>query len=167
MSLLKQYRKLADEGDKFHGLTILQHAKQLGGIVKANGIDSMIDWGCGRGDAYFDPHNVWKTIGIRPSRIQLYDPSFKHRNKPPSRQADLVVCSDVLEHIPEPDVPAFVANLFAHAKKHVWASVCCRPADKCFPDGTNLHVTLRPLVWWYDTFTEHCGGEAFTLTETP
>ena len=43
MSLLKQYRKLADEGDKFHGLTILQHAKQLGGIVKANGIDSMID----------------------------------------------------------------------------------------------------------------------------
>jgi hypothetical protein len=32
----------------------------------------------------------------------------------------------------------------------VWASVCCRPAKKHFPDGVNMHVTVMPLDWWQE-----------------
>jgi hypothetical protein len=74
----------------------------------------------------------------------------------------------VLEHVREEDVRDFVANLFGHAKKFVWASVCCRPAKKTFPDGeTNLHVTIHQLQWWLDIFNELCDGKPFALVETP
>jgi hypothetical protein len=81
-----------------------------------------------------------------------------------------VICSDVLEHVPEAEVPMFVERLFKRARKHVWASVCCRPAKKTFP-GTqvNLHVTLQPVSWWSAWF-EDCSrmhGVPFTLVETP
>jgi len=80
-----------------------------------------------------------------------------------------VVCSDVLEHVPESEVNEFVQRLFSYEKRAVWASVCCRPAKKFFP-GTdvNLHVTVQPYQWWHDTFSEHAEeGKVWELVETP
>jgi hypothetical protein len=59
-----------------------------------------------------------------------------------------VICSDVLEHVPEQLVDNVIEELFGYARLFVWMSICCRQAKKHFPDGTNLHVTVQPEAWW-------------------
>jgi hypothetical protein len=169
--LLPLYREMAAGGGNFHGLSVMQHAKQIGKLIKEHKIATVLDFGCGRGDAYRSPHKLHHTWGIPRRNLQLYDPSFPGVDKKPERRFDLVLCSDVLEHIPEEDVQRFIGDLFNHAKVHVWASVCCRAAKKTFPTtGENLHVTVKPFQWWHDTFAEVCPlfpTVTFTLIETP
>lgn len=167
-SLIPLYREMAAGGQQFRGLSILQHRKQIGDLVREHKAKTLLDFGCGAGDAWRQPHRLHRELGLRWFDVTLHDPSFQEHHEKPHGKFDGVLCSDVLEHVREADVDAFVANLFAHAKKFVWASVCCRPAKKTFPDGTtNLHVTIKPLQWWLDTFAEQCEGTPFVLVETP
>lgn len=170
--LIPLYRSMAADGANFRGLSILQHAKQIRDLVKGHQARTLLDYGCGAGEAYKSPHRVHATWGLRWFDVTLYDPAFPQLDDKPVGKFGGVLCSDVLEHVPEADVDAFIATLFTHARGFVWASVCCRPAKKCFPDGTNLHVTIHPLEWWRDRFTAaqlaNPGATVpFTLVETP
>jgi hypothetical protein len=165
--LVPLYRDMAKGGLYFRGLSILQHKSQIAEIIREHDARSLLDYGCGAGDAYHAPHEVWKAWGISKLKIRLYDPAFPHWRHTITERYDGVLCSDVLEHVPEDEVDETVRTLFRHARKFVWASVCSRPAGKTFPDGTNLHVTQKPLQWWEDTFREHADGKPFYLMETP
>ena len=165
--LIEHYKHLAEEG-ALRGLSILRFRASIAKIVNGCRARTVLDFGCGAGDAYRQPHRLsrdWPTV--RWYDVTLYDPAFAENAKPPRGEFDVVLCSDVLEHIPEAEVPAFLARLFSHARCHVWASVCCRPAKKAFPDGTNLHVTLQPLDWWREQFSAACRGTPWTLEESP
>lgn len=173
IDLLDRYREMADGGRQFHGLSILTHKDEIGKLISETGAKTLLDFGCGRGDAYRSPHKLHHQWGISRKNVTLYDPSFKQYAGRPVGRSDIVVCSDVLEHIPEEGVDRFVADLFNHAKLAVWASVCTRPARKCFP-GTdiNLHCTVKPYQWWHDTFSGiaplfHALGTRWELVETP
>ena len=163
------YREMAEGGMQFHGMSIMQHADDIGKFIRAVGAESMLDWGCGGAAAYDSPHKLWHHWGFDRHDVVLYDPSFKKFDTVPTRKADIVVCSDVLEHIVGKEVDAFIANLFARANKAVWASVCCREAKKTFPNSTiNLHVTIKPYSWWQDKFTRLAPeGIQWRLVESP
>jgi hypothetical protein len=152
-SLVNDYRKLAKVADgNFGGLSVLQHVKSIRKLLTETESHTMLDFGCGRGEAYKSPHKLHHQLGLPRAAVTLYDPAFMPTSKLPVGQFDLVVCSDVLEHLPEHEVDDFVARLFEYAKKAVWASVCCRPAKKFFPDGRNLHTCVKPFEWWRDRF---------------
>ena len=151
--LIPLYRAMAESGSNFHGLSILQHRESIAELVtRVGGIRTMLDFGCGRGDAYGEPHRVYRDWGFSRKRVTLYDPAFANLSTLPKNQSDLVICSDVLEHIEEAEVPEFIDTLFNYTGRVLWASVCCRPAKKRFPDGRNLHVTVQPFEWWKNQF---------------
>lgn len=170
-SLIPTYKELAKTADgNFQGLSVLRHVKSIRALAQEVGAKTMLDFGCGRGDAYRSPHKLHHHLGIHRSDVTLYDPAFRPDDRLPTGQFDLVVCSDVLEHIPEEEVEEFVARLFGYAKKAVWASVCCRPAKKFFADGRNMHVTVKPYEWWHDRFVKASIwpiGPSYHLVETP
>jgi hypothetical protein len=153
-SLIPKYQDMADMGGNFFGMSILQHEKSIAKLVKDVGATTLLDFGCGRGDAYRSPHKLHHALGLKRCNVTLYDPAFRPSAALPRTRRDIVVCSDVLEHIPEEEVDEFIVRLFCLADKAVWASVCCRPAKKCFP-GTfvNMHVTVQPREWWEEKFT--------------
>jgi hypothetical protein len=163
------YREMAEGGWQFQGLSILQHADCIGKFIREVGATSMLDWGCGGAAAYDSPHKLWHQWGFERKDVMLYDPSFKKFRALPAHKADIVICSDVLEHIMPGEVNAFIINLFARANKAVWASVCCREAKKTFPNTTiNLHVTIKPYEWWQDKFTRLAPeGIKWNLVESP
>lgn len=169
---LPMYREMAAGGDSFHGVSVVQHSRVIGKLINRVEAKTLLDFGCGRGDAYKQPHRLHRAWGLKWWDVTLYDPSFpEHDEKPAGRKFDGVICSDVLEHVPEDQVDAFIAELFSFATKFVWASVCCRPAKKCFP-GTeiNLHCTVRPAEWWDQKFHDEAAkhpGIVWHLTETP
>jgi hypothetical protein len=163
------YREMAESGMQFHGLSILQHADGIGAFIREVGATSMLDWGCGGAEPYDSPRKLWYQWGFERKDVTLYDPSFKKFSALPAHKADIVICSDVLEHIMPGEVNAFINNLFARANKAVWASVCCREAKKTFPNSTiNLHVCIRPYAWWHDRFTRLAPpGVQWRLVESP
>lgn len=158
MNYLKAYREMAEGGKQFRGLSILDNQAQVGKFLRDIGANEVLDYGSGAGDAYRSPHKVHHGWGIKRQNVHLYDPSFPAYDRKPVRRFDAVICSDVLEHIPEEDVQRFIGDLFNHAKFGVWASVCCRPAKKFFPNtgspGVNLHITVKPYEWWEQQFKD-------------
>ena len=63
-----------------------------------------------------------------------------------------MICTDVLEHCPEDDVPWIVDELFGYANMFVFANVACYPAHKVLPNGENAHCTIQPPEWWERLF---------------
>lgn len=166
--LIPLYKELAADGSNFYGLSVLQHRHSIRSAVVGMRCKTLLDYGCGRGDAYGKAYKMHRFFNMRREDVRLYDPAFPPPLAvPPTGKFDAVICSDVLEHVEEKDVPAFVARLFSHANKIVWASVCCRPAKKLFRDGRNMHVTVKPFVWWQGQFKQAAGRIPFILIETP
>ncbi len=165
--LIDEYKKLhGPTSTQFLGYTLMSYKNQVVDAIREAGAKTVLDWGCGKGEAWVN----WQSeLGLR--EVYRYDPGVKHFAVPPAERLkfDLVVCCDVLEHLLEPDAEALVPKLFDHAKKGVWASVCCRAAKKTFPDGTNMHVTIKPITWWQQLFAAEAErtGVPYWLVETP
>jgi hypothetical protein len=169
-NLIAEYRRIASLGSNFRGLSVLSHWKEIGELVTMFGVRTILDFGSGAGDQYQDPHNVHRRWGLQWHNIRLYDPAFPGINERPKDNYDMVISSDVLEHIRKADVPEAIDFMFKHSRKIVWASVCCREAKKLFDDGTNMHVTIEPVTWWREQFeaaSERYGDRPFVLEETP
>jgi hypothetical protein len=98
---------------------------------------SVLDYGCGKGYlAQALPFPIWE-----------YDPAIPGKQDSP-RAADLVVCTDVLEHV-EPDRLAFVlADLKRCTRKVGYFVIHTGPASKTLPDGRNTHLIQRGRAWW-------------------
>jgi 2-polyprenyl-3-methyl-5-hydroxy-6-metoxy-1,4-benzoquinol methylase len=97
----------------------------------------VLDYGCGKA-----------TLSASlPFYIKCYDPCIEEYSAPP-RPADIVVCTDVLEHI-EPDyVGAVLDDLMRLTKVLAFLSIASRPAKKTLPDGRNAHLIQERYEWW-------------------
>mgnify|MGYP001607418816 CR=1 FL=1 len=66
----------------------------------------------------------------------------------PFGAVDGVICSDVMEHVPEGQVDSVLAEIFGYATKFVALSISFKPSKKRLDDGREVHCTLRPPEWW-------------------
>ena len=61
-----------------------------------------------------------------------YDPAVPQFEKKPfyeeSRKFDLVICIDVLEHIPQSDLPRIIKEIFDYSDKYVFATAAVKEA---------------------------------------
>lgn len=139
----------------FSGISLLPAAPQIKRAVDATGARSLLDYGCGKATqyaaAFVDPEqrrhpNVVSYWGV--DSVHRYDPAYAPYAGLPQGKFDGVICTDVLEHCPEEDVPWIVDELFAYANMFVFANVACYPAHKVLPNGENAHCTIRPPEWW-------------------
>ena len=105
----------------------------------------MLDYGCGKAYKYTKKkYHVFMGI----DDLYLYDPYVDEYSTLIDRPVDIVVCTDVLEHIPEEDIDDTLKTIFSKARKAVFLSISCKLASKVFSDGTNAHVTVKPPSWW-------------------
>jgi len=171
---LEQYQALAATGKFFRGSSLSQHTKDIRKLIDKTKSTTLLDWGCGAASEYRAAIPIHKKWGIK-QRPTLYDPAFEKFSTRPTGSFHGVICTDVLEHVPEEEVDALVLTLFDYAERFVFASVCCRPASKFFDDGTNMHVTVKPYQWWKDKFEaanfiqtdQHGKSLAWVLKESP
>jgi hypothetical protein len=141
----------------FPGKSLPAQAPFIKRLIKGTGAATILDYGSGKGRQYHpyriaDPVEGVEYPDIRSywgvPAIQCYDPAYQPFMQLPSGKFDGVVCTDVLEHCPEEDVPWILGELFGYATKFVFTNVACFPAGKTLPSGGNAHCTIKPVRWW-------------------
>lgn len=127
-------------------------------VARAISARSILDYGCGGGGLA----RYLAECGID---VAEYDPAIRGKDARPER-ADIVVCTDVLEHI-EPDcLGGVLAEIRRLTHVRLMAAIATRPAGKKLSDGRNAHLTVQPAEWWAATF--HAAGFAIkSWHETP
>ncbi len=144
----------------FLGYSLSRWILKIKEIIKINKCDSLIDFGCGKGFLYKNKftindqeyHNLldcWKI-----DDVYLYDPGVKEFSVYPVRKFDGLICTDVIEHIPENDVLEFIDNLFRLSNKFIFLVIATIPATKFFDDGNNIHLCLKNKEEWGKIFLE-------------
>lgn len=104
---------------------------------------SILDYGCGQGSLA----RVLRGQPLGAIRIDEYDPAILGKDGPPSF-ADLVVCTDVLEHV-EPDrLDTVLAHLRTLARKAVFTVISTKDSNKVLTDGRNAHLIIESGPWW-------------------
>lgn len=121
-------------------------AKWIETVVELFSVTSardVLDYGCGKGF-------LGVALDERGIVCMDYDPAIPGKTHAP--RADLVVCTDVMEHI-EPDrLDEVIRHLIEVTKIALFVAISTRPAGKRLTDGRNAHLIIQPNVWWRQNF---------------
>jgi hypothetical protein len=168
--LLSMYQVVHDEGlpgqniaaeNAFSGGSSKRQLPIVRGLIRATGSRTILDYGAGKGGVYKARDfqlkgevvsSVQDYWGVE--QITCYDPGFQPFATLPQGQFDGVVCIDVLEHLPEQDLPWVLEEQFRYARKFVFGNIASYPANKTLPNGENAHCTIQPLPWWQETIVK-------------
>lgn len=114
-----------------------KRAKVVLELAKSLETTSILDFGCGKGYLAKEiPFPIWE-----------YDPAIPGKDESP-RAADLVVCTDVLEHV-EPDKIVHVIDELARVTiKCGYFVIHTGPAVKKYANGQNTHLLQQDKQWW-------------------
>lgn len=151
----KLYKPLHDGNPKwFSGWIGIETALNINSLVQRTGAQRLLDWGSGRGYQYLRDrvHEAWG--GILP---HCYDIGVRQLSDKPEGVFDGVICTDVMEHIDEDDLPEVLGEIFGYVRGggFVFFDICCRPAFKTFESGENVHLTVRDPDWWRKVISKH------------
>jgi hypothetical protein len=166
VELLDTYKEMHRQKGIFKGISLIPFVPIIGDIIKKNKCETLFDYGCGKGIPYTkdfkaaDPTNKHKEF-TKPvqdiwniKEFFLYDPACPEYNKLPTKKYDIVLCTDVLEHIPEDDLDWVIRDVLSYANKIAFINVCSQEAKKTFltgkHKGRNVHVSIFSHEWWTD-----------------
>jgi len=127
---------------RFYGSSATElHLATAARVVSELRPASILDFGCGRSDlvAHF-----WRD-GER--RIERYDPAIPKLKRMPPGRFDLVLCCDVLEHIPMAAVDRVLSEVKSKGDR-AFFSISTKLARAKMPDGSNAHCTLLTAKEW-------------------
>ena len=132
---VEQNRRLHAVGN--YGISGQRYATEVLRICALVGSKDVLDYGCGQ-------RTLEKALGFE---IRNYDPCIAGLDATPSK-ADIVVCTDVLEHIEPECLEEVLDDLKRVTGKVGYFVIATRPAKKILPDGRNAHLIQERLPWW-------------------
>ena len=150
--LLEHYKYKHSTDSLFSkGSSLFKHVPYLARAIKDHNIVTVLDYGCGK--AFWWKWDFHKAVfDTQHLGLRLYDPAVPEYDKLPKGRYDLVICTDVLEHLHPDDTEEVVKRLVYYTRRHLFCCIALTPAKKTFPDGTNLHTNLHTKEWWEDLF---------------
>lgn len=141
-----EYRRLNQEMHETkpdYGVHGREHFEAIADLADRMNTKDILDYGCGKG-----------TLAMHfPFTIKQYDPAIPRYSDLPE-PADIVVCTDVLEHIE----PELIGNVLNHikglAKKVFYGTISTELAKKTLSDGRNAHLIIETPEWWFSALSE-------------
>lgn len=116
-------------------------------------VRSALDYGCGKSLLLYDLFSEDVVF------LERYDPAIPELNSKELWNVvpgfDLITCNDVLEHIPEDELPAVLSEIRDASAGKVFFTVHCGPASHRLPNGENCHCTVKPAAWWLNLLGEY------------
>ncbi len=144
----EEYRKLnteLHETNKSYGCSGQKYADLVMQLVMQLKAKSVLDYGCGK---------CTLSNSLPQVPITNYDPCIEGLDEPPEPH-EVVVCTDVLEHIEPEFVDNVINDLVRLTQKALFIQVATRPAQKTLSDGRNAHVSVHNAEWWMQKILPH------------
>ena len=101
---------------------------------------TILDYGCGKG-------LMQKQSGLK---MDEYDPAIPGKEVINNSKYDMVVCTDVMEHVEPEYVDNVLNEINGLFEKCAYLIIYLVPALHLLPDGSNCHRTVMPAEWWID-----------------
>lgn len=145
---INQHKLMHRVDNTFEGYSILNLAHDIGNAVNHFQCQTILDYGSGKGRQYsvLKIHEKYFN-GIIPD---LYDPAVDGIDILPNKIYDMVLSTDVLEHVHPSFVDSTLDEIFDRASKVVYLGICTRKATKLMPNKENCHLTVRNFDWWLE-----------------
>lgn len=134
--------------DKLYGNSGWKYANDIIQLSQDNGYKTVLDYGCGKGT--FSEALRQKGSDLI---VYEYDPAISDKNAEPPA-ADIVLCSDVLEHVEPEALDSVIAHIATKAEKAAFLYIATRAAKKTLPDGRNAHLTIQSGDWWTEALSK-------------
>lgn len=115
-------------------------AEAVANLARWNNARSILDYGCGKGAL---KRALPLDLAVL---VHEYDPAIP--GKETASPAEVVVCSDVLEHIEPECLDAVLADLRRLTQRMALLLIALVPANKHLPDGRNAHLIVETADWW-------------------
>lgn len=145
----EEYRQLLHEmhyeRNHFGGGTLQKYLPDIKEYITKHAVDSILDYGCGKGN----------KIPKHWNNVRLYDPGYQPYAKKPKTTFDLVISTDVLEHIEEQYLDNVLEEIYQYANKAVYLAISTVKAKKTLPDGRNAHLIVQKEEWWVDKIKQY------------
>lgn len=139
-------RTYEEKPGHFRGWSLKAHIGNLTNLIHNSNIESCLDYGCGPA-ACWTEYNLRELWGLR--KAAFFDPGVEQFAARPKVPRDLVICIDVMEHVPEHLVDEVLDDINALATKVVYFAISTRTSSKKLYDNeTPAHVTVKPESWW-------------------
>jgi len=156
-ALYKENMRAEHDGSKW-GTTGWKYAGDLAVkcIESRPYIKTILDFGCGKGTMKNYLEQRFDHI-----TVTEYDPGIPGKDTLPTGKFDMVMTSDVLEHV-EPDLLDNVLKTLEDYTTFVlFNDIACSPTYKTFHDGPykgqDLHLTVEEPIWWRERFAKTIG----------
>jgi len=150
-TISEEYRKLQQELHKNpnYGVASTHFGPFVNELINVFKINSVSDYGAGKKRLLESLEKFNNT----PKEYFPYDPAFPEYG--PAKEADLVVCIDVLEHIEPELIDNVIYELSLITKKIGFFTIHMGPAGKTLADGRNAHLIQKPSSWWLEKFVKY------------
>lgn len=129
------------------GASSARWVERVANMIETEGHQSVLDYGCGKG-------LLAKGLAERGHKIAEFDPAIPGKEETPE-PADLVVCTDVLEHIEPVHINAVLRELKRLTNRKLFVNVACKEALMRLPDGRSTHLIVKPAEWWKEKLAKH------------
>lgn len=143
---LHQHKPDSNNGKyKEYGTTGISYAGHIsvlvGQIIKKFGDITVLDYGCGK-------RTLEKAMPpIKGMTFKNYDPCMEGLDEPPE-PADIVISTDVLEHVELECLENVLDDLQRLTKKAAFIAISTRKATKAYSSGQNSHTIVEHHDWW-------------------
>ncbi|QUS58453.1 glycosyltransferase family 29 protein (plasmid) [Pseudovibrio brasiliensis] len=108
----------------------------------------ILDYGCGKSSL------VEELAAHLSCASHRYDPCIPEYSTPPEGAFDLVLNTDVLEHVPETELDAVLADIRTKSENVIF-HIPTLYATALLADGSNAHCTVHSSAWWQEKLSQH------------
>lgn len=135
----REQNRLMHETDDTYGRMGKLYVDHVRHAAEKLAAGSILDYGCGKSTLR---HGMPEWPDFRE-----FDPAVPGKDAPPD-PADLVVCTDVMEHIEPEFCDAVLDDIRRLSLRGAFFVIATKPAIKPLPDGTNPHKIIQDEGWW-------------------
>lgn len=146
---IEQY-KILHASDFGFGNTSVMYKEEIKLFLDYLKPKSILDYGCEKGSLV-----NWLKENYSGIKIEGYDPAVEKYSTLPDEKFDLVICTDVLEHIPEDILTNEVIPQIAQISQNVYFGLHHEKASQILPNGENAHCTIKSPDWYKTVFNKH------------
>jgi ubiquinone/menaquinone biosynthesis C-methylase UbiE len=141
--------------------------------------ETIIDVGASTGAAVKRLINEGKNaMGIEPSleAVNIADTYGRpilwgeaNRIPFPNKHVDIVMSTDVFEHLEREDIDGAIAECFRVARKYIAMKIASFSESGGWGElvgVADLHLTQEPIEWWMERFLSHGGKTKYYFEDT-